>query len=149
MCQDDWTFYNNQKQIPREGFCTSFTDRQWEISNNRKLERMNRSLNQSYPEDYFEKQDACSYKEEMDCEDSLDPDFNPEEPEKKRPKFQYVPVYDHSNDVPFAFEQGISRVKVTFVMSDSTAHNFGVIELVCEELDIEDVPKTLLCNSTH
>ena len=40
--------------------------------------------------------------------------------------------------------------KITFVMTDSTAHNIGVMEKVCEELNIdeEDCPKTLLCN-TH
>ena len=33
-------------------------------------------------------------------------------------------------------------------MTDSTAHNVGVIDKVCKELDIEeaDTPKTLLCN---
>ena len=38
--------------------------------------------------------------------------------------------------------------KVKFVMSDSTAHNLGVTELLCEDLEIEenDRPQTLLCN---
>ena len=38
--------------------------------------------------------------------------------------------------------------KIDFVMTDSTAHNLGVTELVCQELGIdeEDSPKTLLCN---
>ena len=38
--------------------------------------------------------------------------------------------------------------KVTFVMTDSTAHNIGVTEMVCDELDINDAdrPDTLLCN---
>ena len=31
-------------------------------------------------------------------------------------------------------------------MTDSTAHNIGVIEKVCEELEVEEVPKTLLRN---
>ena len=30
-------------------------------------------------------------------------------------------------------------------MTDSTAHNLGVIEDVCEELGIEDVPDSLVC----
>ena len=37
--------------------------------------------------------------------------------------------------------------KISFVMTDSTSHNLNVIEMVCEELDVEKVPKTLLCNA--
>ena len=38
--------------------------------------------------------------------------------------------------------------KITFVMTVSTAHNIGVIQKVCGELDVDeaDCPKTLLCN---
>ena len=36
--------------------------------------------------------------------------------------------------------------KINFVMTDSTSHNLNVIEQVCEELEVEDVPNTLLCN---
>ena len=31
-------------------------------------------------------------------------------------------------------------------MTDSIAHNLGVIEDVCEELGIEDVPDSLVCH---
>ena len=31
-------------------------------------------------------------------------------------------------------------------MSDSTSHNLKVIEKICESLDVDDVPSTLLCN---
>ncbi|CAL4082361.1 unnamed protein product, partial [Meganyctiphanes norvegica] len=37
--------------------------------------------------------------------------------------------------------------KISFVMTDSASHNINVIEMVCEELDVESVPKTLLCNA--
>ena len=37
--------------------------------------------------------------------------------------------------------------RINFVVTDSTAHNLGVIEQVCEELEVEQVPKTLLCNA--
>ena len=37
--------------------------------------------------------------------------------------------------------------KILFVMTDSTSHNLNVIEMVCEELEVESVPKTLLCNA--
>ena len=37
--------------------------------------------------------------------------------------------------------------KVNFVMTDSTAHNLGVAELVAKELEIEHVPPSLLCNA--
>ena len=36
--------------------------------------------------------------------------------------------------------------RISFVVSDSTAHNLGVIEAVCEELKVDKVPDTLLCN---
>ena len=36
--------------------------------------------------------------------------------------------------------------KIKFHMGDSAAHNLEVIEKVCEKLEVEDVPKTLLCN---
>ena len=36
--------------------------------------------------------------------------------------------------------------KIDFVMTDSTAHNLGVIEEVCRELNTETVPDSLVCN---
>ena len=42
-------------------------------------------------------------------------------------------------------EQEILR-KISFVMTDSTSHNLEVIERVCQELEVEEVPRTLLCN---
>ena len=36
--------------------------------------------------------------------------------------------------------------KVSFWMSDSTCHNLKVIEKVCDNLEVEDVPSTILCN---
>ena len=27
MCEDDWTFYNNQNAIPRVGQCSNLTDK--------------------------------------------------------------------------------------------------------------------------
>ena len=36
--------------------------------------------------------------------------------------------------------------RISFVMSDSTSHKLGVTEAVCEELEVEDVPLTLVCN---
>ena len=42
-------------------------------------------------------------------------------------------------------EQDILK-RISFVMTDSTSHNKGVIELVCQELNVEQIPATLLCN---
>ena len=36
--------------------------------------------------------------------------------------------------------------KINFVMTDSTAHNIGVTDMVCAELDIAKIPGQLLCN---
>ena len=36
--------------------------------------------------------------------------------------------------------------KIDFVMTDSTSHNVGVIEMVCEEVQSEYVPSFLACN---
>ena len=36
--------------------------------------------------------------------------------------------------------------KITFVMSDSTAHNLNVMEKVCEDEGVENNPLVLLCN---
>ena len=36
--------------------------------------------------------------------------------------------------------------KVSFWMSDSTSHNLKVIEKVCDDMEVEDVPSTILCN---
>ena len=36
--------------------------------------------------------------------------------------------------------------KIDFVMTDSTAHNLGVIEEVCKELNTGTVPDSLVCN---
>ena len=37
--------------------------------------------------------------------------------------------------------------KVKFVMTDSTAHNYGVADLVSEELQLNDAPLLLFCNA--
>ena len=34
--------------------------------------------------------------------------------------------------------------KIDFVMTDSTAHNLGVIEDVCSELQVENIPNSLV-----
>ena len=36
--------------------------------------------------------------------------------------------------------------QINFVMTDGTSHNLNVIEQVCEDLDVEEVPATVLCN---
>ena len=36
--------------------------------------------------------------------------------------------------------------KVTFTMTDSTSHNVGVMDMVCEELSVEEVPPHLFCD---
>ena len=36
--------------------------------------------------------------------------------------------------------------KIDFVMTDSTAHNLGVIQDVCAELETENEPDSLICN---
>ena len=36
--------------------------------------------------------------------------------------------------------------RISFVMTDSTSHNLEVIEKVCEELQVEEIPGTLVCN---
>ena len=35
---------------------------------------------------------------------------------------------------------------INFVMTDSTSHSLGVIEMVCEEIESEYVPSSLVCN---
>ena len=42
-------------------------------------------------------------------------------------------------------EQDVLK-KISSVMTDSTSHNLEVIGLVAEELEVEHIPKTLLCN---
>ena len=36
--------------------------------------------------------------------------------------------------------------KIDFVMTDSTAHNLGVIEDVCSKLQVENIPDSLVCH---
>ena len=36
--------------------------------------------------------------------------------------------------------------KINYVMTDSTAHNLNVIQQVCDDLEVETTPSTLLCN---
>ena len=36
--------------------------------------------------------------------------------------------------------------RVSFAMSDSIAHNLGVVEEVCKDLNVKEVPGSLLCN---
>ena len=37
--------------------------------------------------------------------------------------------------------------ETSFVMSDSTAHNLGVVKAVCKDLNVKEVPGSLLCNA--
>ncbi|XP_066926157.1 uncharacterized protein [Clytia hemisphaerica] len=104
MCERDWIFYSNQNQTPRKDFCSTYTDRKWEISHNRKLERLNRSTNQSYSEEFFQNNSHQEISESEGEEDIMDDDFQPEEPLKKRPKFQYVPVFSNISNDPLPLE---------------------------------------------
>ena len=36
--------------------------------------------------------------------------------------------------------------KVSFTMTDSTSHNVGVMDMVCEELHVDNIPPQLFCN---
>ena len=36
--------------------------------------------------------------------------------------------------------------KVIFTMTDSTAHNIGVMNLVCDALNVENMPQQPFCN---
>ena len=36
--------------------------------------------------------------------------------------------------------------KIDFVMADSTAHNMGVIQDVCDELETDSIPDSLICH---
>ena len=36
--------------------------------------------------------------------------------------------------------------KIDIVITDSAAHNLGVIEEVCKELNVEDIPDSLVCH---
>ena len=48
----------------------------------------------------------------------------------------------------YAYSKSDIMKKISFVMTDSTEHNIGVIEKLCEELNIDasEIPSTLLCN---
>ena len=48
MTDLDKKFNEKQKLVPRFGYCSTFVDRKWEISHKRKLNRENRSRNESY-----------------------------------------------------------------------------------------------------
>ena len=37
--------------------------------------------------------------------------------------------------------------RILFAMSDSTAHNLGVVKAVCKDLNVKEVPGSLLCNA--
>ena len=39
--------------------------------------------------------------------------------------------------------------KIDFVMTYPTSHNLGVIHIVCEEVENEYVPSSLVCNIHH
>ena len=36
--------------------------------------------------------------------------------------------------------------KIYFVMTDSTLHNLGIIKVVCEEVESEYIPTSVMCN---
>ncbi len=56
-------------------------------------------------------------------------------------------LYSTDSSIGYEYTKAEILKKITFVMTDSTAHNIGVMNMVCEDLDLEDQgPKTLLCN---
>ena len=48
--------------------------------------------------------------------------------------------------VGYKYSEKEILAKVDFVITDAKAHNVGVINRVCEELECDDVPSSLVCN---
>ena len=48
MTTTDWEFYENQKRQPRIGYCTSYTDRKWQLSVKRKESCQNQSRDENF-----------------------------------------------------------------------------------------------------
>ena len=46
MTPEDQTFHENQKLSLQVGYCTSFVDKQWELSQKQKIDHLNRSRNE-------------------------------------------------------------------------------------------------------
>ena len=46
----------------------------------------------------------------------------------------------------YKYESNELLKKVQFVMTDSTSHNLNAVEQVCEDLDVDEVSSTMLCN---
>ena len=53
-----------------------------------------------------------------------------------------------SASTEYKYSEADINEKNTFIMTDSTRHNIGLIENVCNELEVDksNCPKTLLCN---
>lgn len=116
MSEMDWKFYENQKCNPPKGYCATFVDRKWRISNKRKLDRQNRSRDENYQ---FER--GSLLLEEMDT--SSDLNYKHEDNLPKKPKYQYENVVDHTqDDIPYKYRhtrEGLRSVKpdIYFVMN--------------------------------
>lgn len=98
MTMSDWEFYENQQNNPPIGYCQGFVDRRWEMSNRRKMDRLNRSRDESYHE-----QTCSSFHadEDMEVPVSSDSEY---ECEKKKSKYEFNNVIDSTDDeLPFKY----------------------------------------------
>ena len=105
MIKRDWTFYNNQSQNPPLDFCTSYADRKWKISNQRRLNSLNRSRDENF--DFSTMSDADLEISGIDDLDSstkeiIDEDYSVAEPATKKRKFIEI-IDDPKDDLPFQY----------------------------------------------
>ena len=115
MVPRDWKFYENQKCNPPIGYCEGFVDRQWELSNKRKMQRLNRSrdesLNQSYVDTLAVVEDPLE--EQQYQKRSIDIDYDESSPKKTKFDFDFVTSVNR-DDLPSKYRHtrdGLRSVK--------------------------------------
>ena len=105
QCEKDRLFYEAQKEFPRRGYCSSFTDRKWQLSAKRKESRESRSRNERYDDDVLNERSDIGdpidtygvSSDSAECSTSNDVQYSP--PSGKRSKFDFIPA-DESVDDP-------------------------------------------------
>ena len=98
MSQADYDFYDNQKQNPPIGYCSSSVERKGKISNQRKMDRQNRSRDESYS---FQNTSVIEIDmDDVNDDNDADPSYISKETDSDhKQKYQYECITNEAGDI--------------------------------------------------
>ena len=106
MNENDKSFHKLQLQDPPTGYCSTFVDKKWKKTQERKESRLNRSRSEYY--DFFTPERSDENQSQNVVDDmEVDPTYQVEESPQKKMKYQYLEESTLKNsdidDMPYRF----------------------------------------------